>query len=76
MGLFLYLIPVAIYFFYKWLMANEDFFKNQGIPYLKPFENLTMFFKKQPLVKTIMDNYNKFEGEKYDESIKPDTKNI
>lgn len=66
MGVFWYLIPVAIYFFYKWLTANFDFFEKQGIPFLKPLENFSTFFKKQALVKTLMDGYNQFKGEKYD----------
>lgn len=73
MGLIFYLIPVALYLFYKWATVNYDFFEKQGIAYIKPFpllgSNFSVFFKKQPLVTTMMDNYNKFRHEKFVNTI-------
>lgn len=68
MGLFLYLIPIALYFFYKWATANYDFFKKQGIAFIKPLplvgSNFELFFKKQPFVKGLMENYFKYKSDK------------
>jgi hypothetical protein len=68
MGYFLYLIPVAVYLFYKWATSNHDFFVKQGIAFIRPLpllgSNFSLFFKKQPFVKSLMDNYNKFKSEK------------
>jgi len=68
MGLFLYLIPVAIYLFYKWATANYDFFEKQGIAFVKPLpglgSNMGIFFKKKPFVQSLMELYNQFEDEK------------
>jgi cytochrome P450 family 9 len=68
MGLFLYLIPVALYLIYKWATAKFDFFEKQGIPFIKPLplvgSNSELFFKKQSFVKSFMDNYNKYKSGK------------
>ena len=68
MGLFLYLIPVAIYLFYKWATANYDFFEKQAIPFIKPLpllgSNIGLFFKKKPLVQSMLEEYNKFNNDK------------
>lgn len=69
MGLFLYLIPVALYLFYKWATTRHDYFEKQGIPYIKPWplvgsSKISSFFKKTPFVKLLMDSYNEHKHEK------------
>jgi cytochrome P450 family 9 len=68
MGLILYLIPVALYFFYKWATAKYDYFEKQGIVYSKPLpllgSDFGLFFKKIPFVESFMNNYNMYDGEK------------
>lgn len=68
MYLILYLLPVAIYLFYKWATAKYDYFDKQGIPCVKPLpglgSNFALLFKKQPFVKTLMDSYNKYSDYK------------
>lgn len=34
---FLVLLSVAGYLFYRWAVANNDFFEKRGIPYSKPY---------------------------------------
>lgn len=67
MGLFLYLIPVAVFAFYKWLTLNNDYFEKQGIPYVTIFSwsALSLFFKKQPFVQILMDGYNLHKKDKW-----------
>lgn len=68
MGVFLYLIPIALYLLYKWAVKNNDYFEKQGIPYVKPWplvgSNFEMFFKKTPFVTFLMDSYNQYKHEK------------
>lgn len=69
MAFILYLIPIAIYLFYKWATANYDFFEKQGIACDKkplPFlgSNFLLLFKKKPMVTTLMDFYKEFKHEK------------
>lgn len=70
MGLFLYLIPIAIYLFYKWATANYDFFEKQEVAFIKPIpffgSNFSLFFKKKPLVDTMLEEYHRFENEKWE----------
>lgn len=64
----MYLIPVALYFLYKWATKNYDYFEKQGIPFVKPIpllgSNFGIFFKKQPLVQSMMEQYYEFKNEK------------
>ena len=68
MAIFLYLAAIAVYFIYKWAVANHDFFEKQGIPFIKPLpllgSNAGIYFKKQPFVVSMMNDYNKFKNEK------------
>jgi hypothetical protein len=68
MAFILYLIPIAVYLFYKWATATHDFFEKQGIAYSKPLpllgSDFSLLFKKQPLVVTLMEFYNKHKHEK------------
>lgn len=68
MALILYLIPIALYLFYKWATKNYDYFEKQGIPFMKPLpllgSNYAIFFKKQPMVQTMIEQYSEFKNEK------------
>lgn len=68
MGFFLYLIPVALYLFYKWATANYDFFSKQGIAFQEPWplvgSNFGLIFKRKPFVESLMETYNKYKHEK------------
>lgn len=68
MGFILYLIPVALYLFYKWATTNYDYFEKQGIAFIKPYplvgSNFSMFFKKKPLVQTLNEQYALYKHEK------------
>lgn len=68
MGLFLCLIPVALYFLYKWSTATFDYFEKQGFAFQKPLpllgSDFHLFFKKQPMAVSLMNNYNKHKSEK------------
>lgn len=65
MVLFWFLIPIVIYLFYKWFTANANFFEKNGIPSMSFYDTWSVLFIKQPMVKSFMDNYIKFENEKY-----------
>lgn len=64
----MYLIPVALYAFYKWATVDYDYFEKQGIPFLKPLpllgSNFSIFFKKKPMVHSLMEIYLKHKHEK------------
>jgi cytochrome P450 family 9 len=68
MGLILYLIPVALYLFYKWATTNYDYFSKQGIPFNKPWpllgSDIGLMLKKLPFEESFMVNYNLYKNEK------------
>lgn len=60
----------GIYYLYKYSTKNYDYFEkiNQKIKYVRPLplvgSNFGMFFKKQPILHIMSDDYNKFRNEK------------
>jgi cytochrome P450 family 9 len=68
MGLILYLLPVALYLFYKWATARYDYFEKQGIVFHKPLpllgSDFGLLFKKIPFVDSLMLNYNLHKNDK------------
>lgn len=59
---------LIIYSFYKWATINNDYFKNQGIKYIKPTFMLgstaALFFKTQTIYDFVKSLYNEFPDEK------------
>ncbi|KAI8046838.1 hypothetical protein M5D96_003052 [Drosophila gunungcola] len=58
---FLALFAIAFGFFYRWATANNDFFKNKGLPYAKPilyFGNMyEMFLRRKSMFDIVCDLY-------------------
>jgi cytochrome P450 family 9 len=54
-------IAVA-YLFYKWAVANNDYFEKRGVAFLKPTillgSNFNLFFNKKSLPDTVKNWYN------------------
>ncbi|XP_016954056.1 probable cytochrome P450 9f2 [Drosophila biarmipes] len=63
------LFVVAVVLFYRWAAANNDFFKDRGIPYAKPtlyFGNMgDMFLRKRAMFDIICDLYSKGGSNKF-----------
>ena len=59
---FLVLLAVAGYLFYRWAVANNDFFEKRGVPYSKPtflFGNFVkMVFRQKSMFDIFIDLYN------------------
>lgn len=64
MSLFLYLLPIAAYAFYKWFTKNADFFVNLSIPSESLWSGFKLFFVVKPFADTFKEVYDKYEGEK------------
>ncbi|KAH8391653.1 hypothetical protein KR200_008186 [Drosophila serrata] len=66
---FLALFAIAFALFYRWATANNDFFKDRGLPFEKPllyFGNMaSMFFRKKAMFDIVCDLYNKGGSAKF-----------
>ena len=63
---FLVLLTVAGYLFYRWAVANNDYFEKRGIPYSKPtflFGNFAkVVFRRKSLFDAFVDLYNEYDA--------------
>ena len=63
---FLVLLAVAVYLFYRWAVANNDFFEKRDIPYSKPSFLLGNFakavFRRKSLFDIFVDLYNEHDA--------------
>lgn len=61
-------IVSVIFLLYKWITANNDYFKKRGIPF-KPADIFSTAFamasNKKPITEWLVEWYNELEGEKY-----------
>lgn len=61
-------IAVALYFFYKWGVKDNDYFEKRGIPYSKPVfllgSNSSMFINRMSLPDVVQQWYNELSSEK------------
>ena len=61
-------LAAALYLFYKWATANNDYFKNKGVPYAEPTfllgSNGNMFLQKRSLPEIVMKMYNDRKSER------------
>ena len=68
MTLFWYLVIGAVYLFYKWGTKYFDYFKDLGIPYVKPViflgSNTNIVTRKMAISHLIEKWYNDFYDEK------------
>lgn len=68
MALYLYLAIALIYLIYKWGTKHYNYFKDQGIPYIKPVfligSNTNVITKKYALPDLINKWYNDYYDEK------------
>lgn len=68
MILFLSLLLIFVFLFYKWGTSTYGYFKERGIPYLEPAFLLgiqsNIVTKKMSLSDMMLKNYNKFKDEK------------
>lgn len=68
MMLFLIIVSVALFVFYKYLAKNHDFFKKVGVKSMQPVLLLgntgSLLFKKVSMGKGILLLYNAFPNEK------------
>ena len=68
MAVYLYLVVAAIYLIYKWGTKHYNYFKDRGIPYIKPVfligSNINVFTKKLSLSDLIVKWYNEYYDEK------------
>jgi len=66
--LFLLLLFIALYLFFKWGVHNNNYFAEKGIEYVKPtflLGNLTeILFRKVTPVESLTFMYNKFPNAK------------
>lgn len=62
------LIAAAAYFFYKWAIANNEYFEKKGIAFMKPVflmgSNSNMFFNRMSLPEVSLKWYNELKNEK------------
>ena len=63
-------LAAALYLFYKWATANNDYFKIKGVPYAEPTfllgSNGNMFLQKRSLPVIVMKMYNDRKSERLD----------
>ncbi|XP_017041063.1 probable cytochrome P450 9f2 [Drosophila ficusphila] len=63
------LLAIAFALFYRWATANNDFFKDRGIPYEKPtlyFGNMAdMFLRKKAMFDVVCNLYKKGGSSKF-----------
>ena len=68
MGLILYLAIAVVYLIYKWGTQHYNYFKDLGIPFVKPFfllgSNTNLITKKYALPDQIAAWYNEFYDSK------------
>ena len=66
MWLWIVLVGAAAYFFYKWAIANNKYFKERKVPYLEPHfligGSWELMRKKVTLPESILKLYNQFPG--------------
>ena len=66
--IFVCLVNGAAYLFYKWATANNDYFKEKGIPFVKPVfllgSNSNIFFSKMSMPDLVQKWYDTLKEEK------------
>ncbi|XP_075148978.1 putative cytochrome P450 9f2 [Haematobia irritans] len=60
------LLVAIVFFFYRWVIANKDYFAKRGIPYDKPTflmgSFVDIFRRQKSMYEVIIDLYNKHDG--------------
>lgn len=68
MMVFLFLVVIGLYLFYKWGRSTFDFFQRQGIVFRKPIAFLgtssNFVLNRKPFMDILDDWYNEFKHEK------------
>ena len=68
MAVYLYLIIFVIYLFYKWGTKYNNYFKDLGIPYMKPVfllgSNSNMITRRAAISNLLVKWYNEFYNDK------------
>jgi hypothetical protein len=66
--MFLLLVLVLVYLFYRWSVGNNDYFEKIGLPFDKPVplfgNSLKFVMQKESLVYFMQRNYHKFKKSK------------
>lgn len=61
-------VLLFFYAFYKWATANNDYFKNKGIPFKKPTfligNSANLLFRKTSAQENLLEHYNNFPDAK------------